>query len=209
MRMVPVLLLVAGACGGAELTAPGTDTGPVYVPGVVIDSVTRQRLPGVTLYSGTLVATTDASGAFMIPREARLDTLHVSAAGYEPFAQVLPIGPDHGVHDTLQLQLRRTGPFPVRCMMTELGFCATIVDLQGRPPLAQLSGSILTLIDASRYRDITVAEWQVEALDAVEWRVTIADATPPPGYAFWEIRQSGGPGYQGGCQPSGFPPEAP
>lgn len=205
--MLLVLLLPAAACGGAELAAP--DTGPAYLPGMVIDSVTRQRLPGVTLYSGTLVATSDASGSFMIPGEARRDTLHVSAAGYEPFAQVLPIGPDHGANDTLKLELRRVGPFPVRCMMTDLGFRATIVDLQGRPPLEQLSGSILTLIDPSRYRDISVSDWQVEAMDALEWRVTIADATPPPGYAFWEIHQSGGPGYQGACQPGGFSPDAP
>lgn len=202
MRLSPVLACIVAACGH-ELAAP-EGGGSAYVNAVVLDSVTRGRLGGVAVAAGGAISVSSGAGTLAFPVLPGPDTVRISAAGYEPFVEVLPAGATYVWSDTVRLALRRIGPIAVRCGLTPYGFHASIVDLRGRIPLDQLSLSTLVLIDSTSFHEIPGTDWQLQSPDNAEWFVTIPNAARSTTFAFWSLRDSTGTVHQRHCEPDGF-----
>jgi len=204
MRSTALLLLLA-ACAGPEFAAPTGEgdpsTAPITVHGVVLDSVTRLRLPGISVGMAGKFVVTDAAGAFTIVVGPGPNSVHVTAGGYEPFARSVVVDPAPSGAVVLELPLRRLAPFPVSCQMGAAGFQATIVDLQGRKSLERWSQSQLTLVTDSKVRTIPAVSWGYQALGDLEWQVTIADADASTIRADWVLFDSQVDMYRGSCEP--------
>ena len=203
MRLpLSLLLCVLAACDNA--VGPSAGEGSTIVNAIAIDSVTHQRVGSVAFTAGGRSAVSNRDGSFAFPSTSGADTVRLSVGGYEPFIAVLPAGMHRGVVDTLTFGLRRLGPFAVRCMMTEMGFRASIVDLRGRVPLDQFAASTVWLIDSTSNYHFPATGWQIQATNAVEWLVTIPDAPPHPVLTFWTLRDSTGAMHDGPCQTGEF-----
>lgn len=204
MRRTLLLLLLA-ACAGPEFTPPTGEgdplTAPITVHGTVLDSVTRSRMPGISVGMGGKFTATDAAGDFTVVVGPGPNSVHVNATGYEPFARDLMVDPSPSGSVALEVPLRRLAPFPVSCQLGPAGFQATIVDLQGRKSLERWSQSELTLVTDSKQRTIPAVNWGYRALGTLEWQVTIADADASTIRADWVLFDSQGDLYRGSCEP--------
>ena len=205
MRATPLLLLALAGCAGPEFAIPTGEgdptTAPITVHGVVLDSVTRVRIAGVTVGMGGKFATTDGAGAFTIVVGPGANSVHVSATGYEDYARSVVVDPMANGPLALEVGMRRLAPFPVTCRIGAAGFQATIVDLQGRKSLERWSQSELTLVTDAGQRTIPALSWGYQAIGDLEWEVTIADADPSTIRADWVLFDSQGDMYHGSCEP--------
>lgn len=211
MRRASLLLLALAACRGPDFVAPTGDdplAAPVTVHGVVLDSVTRVRLPGVTVGMGGKFAVTDGAGSFTLLVAPGANSIHVSASGYEAFARILTVGSPAGTDAQVEVPLRRLAPFPVSCQLGASGFQAVIIDLQGRKSLERWSESQLTLVTGAATRVIPAINWGYRALDALQWQVTIPDADPSTDRVDWVLFDSQGDAYRGSCEPVAAPTDS-
>lgn len=212
MRSLPLFLLALAACNARDYWIPTTEGGggttPVAVHGVVTDSVTGMRLPGVAVSMGGVFTATDAEGAFDLTVGSGVNTVHVAADGYEPFARTMTVDPLGNDRFAVDLPLRRLAPFPVTCELGPDGFRANIVDLQGRKSLERWSQSELTLVSPAGPRTIPAITWGYHALDYLVWQVTIPDADPSTSRVDWVLFDSEGDAYRGSCEPVSAPSEA-
>jgi hypothetical protein len=206
------LCVIVAACGATDFGPPGEgepSIATVDVHGVVVDSVSRELLRGVTVSMGGKFAVTDGQGAFTLLAVPGTDTAHVAISGYERYVRAFTILPDPDPWRPLHLELRRLAPFPIRCAVTDSGFRAVVVDLQGRKSLERWSQSTLTLVTATSSRTIPAIAWGYTALDYLQWQVTIPDASLSTVRADWVLFDSEGDVYRGSCEPDVTPPDPP
>ena len=211
MRPFAPLILLCAACGGPDFASPsgGGDSvpPPVTVSGVVYDSVTGAVAPGLSVALGGTFATTGVDGAFTLEAPVGVDTLHVAGAGFERFSRVLTLLPSQGSPLTVRVPLRRLAPYPISCAIGDSGFRAVIVDLQGRKSLDRWANSTLTLDRPLGSRSIAALDWNYQALDYMQWAVSIPDASLSTFRADWVLFDSEGNAYRGSCEPSATLPD--
>lgn len=199
-RIVPFLLLSLAACGGPDFVAPGDgDDQVLTVPihGTVFDSVTGIPLVGTAVAIQGQFVTTDAEGAYAVTVATGANRISVSVAGFEPLSRTVTVGPER----SFDLPLRRLAPFPTQCQLSDQGFSAVVVDLQGRKSLERWSQSTLTLRAANGDRVIDALSWDYTPLDTYRWRVSIPDADSTTFRADWLLYDNTGDLFHGSCEP--------
>lgn len=199
-RTSPFLFLVLAACGGPEFVAPGEGDGQVStvaIQGTVYDSVTGSPLANTSVAIAGQFVTTDGAGEYAAMVASGANRISISVAGFEPFSRTVTVGPEH----VFDLPLRRLAPFPTGCQLSDSGFAAIVIDLQGRKSLERWSQSTLTLRAPSGDRVIDALSWDYTPLDTYRWKVSIPDADPQTFRADWLLYDNTGGLFRGSCEP--------
>jgi len=113
----------------------------------------------------------------------------------------------YGDGDTSDWDSGASGPSQYGVIRRVPVFGRSFVELQGRTPVPEFAGSVVTIYGSSDYRAVPVSEWTFQALDPSEWEVTIPNAPLHPGLVVWNLYAGGSSAYQGHCEPRGFAPD--